>query len=183
MQFTSWPYRNEKKWKVLLFGWFSSENSIKVDSEVNLAWILQMPFIFNCLFIYKIVPKIPLGLFNFTFLFLQGSYKVKIAKFTKDQAQKCEFWVFLFGIEIFSHPSCFGNLSYIHTWRAWSDQHCGWRVHLFNFSLTLDYQNFFDCLFSRLSKDFLKAFFTAKCVYKFIQIDKFNLFLFTDFEV
>ena len=56
---------------------------------------------FNCLFICKIVPKIPLGLFNFTFLLLQGSYKVKIAKFTKDQAQKCEFWVFLFGIAIF----------------------------------------------------------------------------------
>ena len=55
----------------------------------------------NCLFICKIVPKIPLGLFNFTFLFLQGSYKVKIVKFTKDQAQKCEFWVFLFGIAIF----------------------------------------------------------------------------------
>ena len=35
------------------------------------------------------------------FLFLQGSYKVIIAKFTKDQAQKCEFWVFLFGIAIF----------------------------------------------------------------------------------
>ena len=35
------------------------------------------------------------------FLFLQGSYKVIIVKFTKDQAQKCEFWVFLFGIAIF----------------------------------------------------------------------------------
>ena len=80
---------------------FPRKTSIKVDSEVNLAWILQMPFIFNCLFICKIVPKIPLGLFNFTFLFLQGSYKVKIDKFTKDQAQKCEFWVFLFGIAIF----------------------------------------------------------------------------------
>ena len=80
---------------------FPRKTSIKVDSEVNLAWILQMPFFFNCLFICKIVPKIPLGLFNFTFLFLQGSYKVKIAKFTKDQAQKCEFWVFLFGIAIF----------------------------------------------------------------------------------
>ena len=80
---------------------FPRKTSIKVDSEVNLAWILQMPFIFNCLFIYKIVPKIPLGLFNFTFLFLQGSYRVKIVKFTKDQAQKCEFWVFLFGIAIF----------------------------------------------------------------------------------
>ena len=75
---------------------FPQKTSIKVDSEVNLAWILQ-----NCLFICKIVPKIPLGLFNFTFLFSQGSYKVKIAKFTKDQAQKCEFWVFLFGIAIF----------------------------------------------------------------------------------
>ena len=80
---------------------FPRKTSIKVDSEVNLAWILQMPFFFNCLFICKIVPKIPLGLFNFTFLFLQGSYKVKIVKFTKDQAQKCEFWVFLFGIAIF----------------------------------------------------------------------------------
>ena len=80
---------------------FPRKTSIKVDSEVNLAWILQMPFFLNCLFICKIVPKIPLGLFNFTFLFLQGSYKVKIAKFTKDQAQKCEFWVFLFGIAIF----------------------------------------------------------------------------------
>ena len=77
---------------------FPQKTSIKVDSE---AWILQMPFFLNCLFICKIVPKIPLGLFNFTFLFLQGSYKVKIAKFTKDQAQKCEFWVFLFGIAIF----------------------------------------------------------------------------------
>ena len=80
---------------------FPRKTSIKFDSEVNLAWILQMPFIFYCLFICKIVPKIPLGLFNFTFLFLQGSYKVKIVKFTKDQAQKCEFWVFLFGIAIF----------------------------------------------------------------------------------
>ena len=80
---------------------FPRKTSIKVDSEVNLAWILQMPFFLNCLFICKIVPKIPLGLFNFTFLFLQGSYKVKIVKFTKDQAQKCEFWVFLFGIAIF----------------------------------------------------------------------------------
>ena len=80
---------------------FPRKTSIKVDSEVNLAWILQMPFFLNCLFICKIVPKIPLGLFNFTFLFLQGSYKVIIAKFTKDQAQKCEFWVFLFGIAIF----------------------------------------------------------------------------------
>ena len=35
------------------------------------------------------------------FLFLQGSYKVIITKFTKDQAQKYEFWVFLFGIAIF----------------------------------------------------------------------------------
>ena len=58
-------------------------------------------FFFNCLFICKIVPKIPLDLFNFTFLFLQGSYKVKTAKFTKDQVQKCKFWVFLFGIAIF----------------------------------------------------------------------------------
>ena len=66
---------------------FPRKTSIKFDSEVNLAWILRMPFIFYCLFIYKIVPKIPLGLFNFTFfLFLQGSYKVKTAKFTKDQA-------------------------------------------------------------------------------------------------
>ena len=80
---------------------FPRNTSIKFDNEVNLTWILQMPFIFNCLFICKIVPKIPLGLFNFTFLFLQGSYKVKIDKFTKDQAQKCEFWVFLFGIAIF----------------------------------------------------------------------------------
>ena len=80
---------------------FPRKTSIKVDSEVNLAWILQMPFFLNCLFICKIVPKIPLGLFNFTFLFLQGSYKVIITKFTKDQAQKCEFWVFLFGIAIF----------------------------------------------------------------------------------
>ena len=80
---------------------FPRKTSIKFDSEVNLAWILQMPFFFNCRFICKIVPKIPLNLFNFTFLFLQGSYKVIIAKFTKDQAQKCEFWVFLFGIAIF----------------------------------------------------------------------------------
>ena len=80
---------------------FPRKTSIKVDSEVNLAWILQMPFIFNCLFICRVVPKIPLSLFNFTFLFLQGSYKVKTAKFTKDQAQKCEFWVFLFGVAIF----------------------------------------------------------------------------------
>ena len=70
---------------------FPQKTSIKVDSEVNLAWILQMSFFLNCLFICKIVPKIPLGLFNFTFLLLQRSYKVKIAKFTKDQAQKCEF--------------------------------------------------------------------------------------------
>ena len=70
---------------------FPQKTSIKVDSEVNLAWILQMPFFLNCLFICKIVPKIPLGLFNFTFLLLQRSYKVKIAKFTKDQAQNCEF--------------------------------------------------------------------------------------------
>ena len=80
---------------------FPRKTSIKVDSEVNLAWILQMPFFLNCLFICKIVPKIPLGLFNFTFLFSQGSYKVKIAKFTKDQAQKYKFLVFLFGIAIF----------------------------------------------------------------------------------
>ena len=80
---------------------FPRNTSIKVDSEVNLAWILQMPFFFNCLFICIIVPKIPLGLFDFTFLFLQGSYKIKIAKFTKDQTQKCEFWVFLFAIAIF----------------------------------------------------------------------------------
>ena len=94
---------------------FPRKTSIKVDSEVNLAWILQMPFFFNCLFICKIVPKIPLGLFNFTFLFLQGSYKVKIAKFTKDQAQKCEFWVFLFGIAIFPiRPALVTFLIFIH---------------------------------------------------------------------
>ena len=42
---------------------FPQKTSIKVDSEVILAWILQMPFFLNCLFIRKIVPKIPLGLF------------------------------------------------------------------------------------------------------------------------
>ena len=133
---------------------------------------------FNCLFICKIVPKIPLGLFNFTFLFLQGSYKVKIDKFTKDQAQKCEFWVFLFGIAIF--PICPALYSCV-TCVIWSAL---WLTcTFFNFSLTLGYQNCFDCLFSRLSKDFFKAFFTAKCIYKFIQIDKFNSILFTDFGV
>ena len=54
----------------------------------------------------------------------------------------------------FSHPSCFGNLSYIHTWRAWSDQHCGWRVHLFDFSLTLDYQNSSAAYFQDCQKTF-----------------------------
>ena len=44
-------------------------------------------------------------------------------------------------------------------------------VYIFlNFSLTLGYQNCFDCLFSRLSKDFFKAFFTAKCIYKLFKL-------------
>ena len=80
---------------------FPRKTSIKVDSEVNLAWILQMRFFLIVFLFAKSFLKYHLAFFNFTFLFLQGSYKVKIAKFTKDQAQKCEFWVFLFGIAIF----------------------------------------------------------------------------------
>ena len=138
---------------------------------------------FNCLFICKIVPKIPLGLFNFTFFyFYKGAIKLKLPNSPKTRRRSVSFGCSFLELQ-FSHPSCLGNLSYIHEWRAWSDQHCGWRVHLFNFSLNLDYQNFFHCFFLRLSKDFLKAFFLQPNVFTSCQIDKFNLFLFTDFGV
>ena len=83
---------------------FPQKTSIKVDSEVNLAWILQMPFFLIVFLFAKSVLKYHLAFLISLFLFLQGSYKVIIAKFTKDQAQKYEFWVFLFGIAIF--PIC-----------------------------------------------------------------------------
>ena len=71
---------------------FPRKTSIKVDSEVNLAWILQMPFIFNCLFIYKIVPKIPLGLFNFTFFyFYKGAIKLKLSNSPKTRRRSVSF--------------------------------------------------------------------------------------------
>ena len=80
---------------------FPRKTSIKVDSEVNLAWILQMPFFFIVFLFAKSFLKYHLAFLISLFLFLQGSYKVIITKFTKDQGQKYEFWVFLFGIAIF----------------------------------------------------------------------------------
>ena len=60
-----------------------------------------MPF-FSIVFLFaKSFLKYRLAFLISLFFFLQASYKVKIDKFTKDQAQKCEFWVFLFGIAIF----------------------------------------------------------------------------------
>ena len=112
------------------------------------------------------------------FYFYKGAIKLKLTNSPKTRRRSVSFWCSF--LELQFSPSV---LLYIHAWRAWSDQHFGRRVHFLNFSLTLGYQNCFDCLFSRLSKDFLKAFFTAKCIYKFIQIDKFNSILFTDFGV
>ena len=161
---------------------FPRKTSIKVDSEVNLAWILQMPFFLIVFLFAKSFLKYHLAFLISLFYFYKGAIKLKLPNSPKTRRRSVSFGCSFLELQ-FSHPSCLGNHSYIHAWRAWSDQHCGWRVHLFNFSLTLDYQNFFDCLFSRLSKDFLKAFFTAKYIYKFIQIDKFNSILFTDFGV
>ena len=112
------------------------------------------------------------------FYFYKGAIKLKLTNSPKTRRRSVSFWCSF--LELQFSPSV---LLYIHAWRAWSDQHFGRRVHFLNFSLTLGYQNCFDGLFSRLSKDFFKAFFTAKCIYKFIQIDKFNSILFTDFGV
>ena len=67
---------------------FPQKTSIKVDSEVNLAWILQMPFFLIVFLFAKSFLKYHLAFLISLFLFLQGSYKVIITKFTKDQAQK-----------------------------------------------------------------------------------------------
>ena len=108
-----------------------------------------------------------------TTYFYKGDIKLKLTNSPKTRRRSMSFGCSF--LELQFSPSV---LPYIHAWRAWSDQHFGWRVHFLNFSLTLGYQNCFDCLFSRLSKDFLKAFFTAICCY--LQI---NSILFTDFGV
>ena len=134
--------------------------------------------------LFSIVPlfaksflKYQLAFLISLFYFYKGAIKLKLTNSPKTRRRSVSFWCSF--LELQFSPSV---LLYIHAWRAWSDQHFGRRVHFLNFSLTLGYQNCFDGL-SRLSKDFFKAFFTAKCIYKFIQIDKFNSILFTDFGV
>ena len=112
---------------------------------------------FNCLFICKIVPKIPLGLFNFTFLFLQGSYKVKIAKFTKDQAQKCEFWVFLFGIAIFPiRPALYSCMTCVISSALWLT------CRFFKFSFNSWLSKLFRLLIFKTVKRLFEVFFYSQ---------------------
>ena len=136
---------------------FPRKTSIKVDSEVNLAWILQMPFFLIVFLFAKSFLKYHLAFLISLFYFYKGAIKLKLPNSPKTRRRSVSFGCSF--LELQFSPSV---LPYIHAWRAWSDQHFGWRVHFLNFSLTLGYQNCFDCLFSRLSKDFFKAFFYSQ---------------------
>ena len=80
---------------------FPQKTSIKVDSEVNLAWILQMPFFFIVFLFAKSFLKYHLAFLISLFYFYKGAIKLKLPNSPKTRRRSVSFRCSFFGIAIF----------------------------------------------------------------------------------